>query len=207
MNFKALKDAEKKFLSRYPGGFNHPEMIEIGKKHKIDQLADFAKNSFAKTSFDDPKLIIEDTAKLVSRSTMVSMFEKPKFRDFSRSLNIKEKEKIAEAIFELLHGKEKLGFEIILEELKKKKLAKWPLITVVQSYFRPQREVFVKPTTTKLIVEKLELDVVYNPTPSWDFYRKYRKIIKELKEQSNKSLSPNNPALCGFLMMALGDDL
>ena len=32
MNVKALKEAQKKFLKKYPGGFSHPQMLEIGKK-------------------------------------------------------------------------------------------------------------------------------------------------------------------------------
>ena len=36
MNTKALKEAEKKFFRRYPGGFRHPDMIESGKKHRME---------------------------------------------------------------------------------------------------------------------------------------------------------------------------
>ncbi len=203
MNTKALKDAEKKFLKTYPGGFTHPDMIAIGKKHKMEQLEAFAKESFAKKNFEDTNSIISEMAKLVSRSTMVSMFEKPKFRDMTKALRSKDKEVFAESLYELLHGKERLGFELLVSELQKRKQAKWTLATVVQAYYRPQKDLLIKPTTTKLIIDQLEFDLTYNSTPTWDFYCQYRKHINAIKTKVNKSLSPNNPAFCGFLMMAL----
>ena len=38
---------------------------------------------------------------------MISMFEKPKFRDMAKALKPRERTQIANALFELLHGKEK----------------------------------------------------------------------------------------------------
>ncbi len=207
MNVEALKEAQRKFLEKYPGGFTHPELIEVGKKHKMAQLAKTAKECFAKKNFADPNTIVSEAAKLVSRSTMVSMFEKPKFKNIMTNLTKKDKETIAGSLYELLHGKEKVGFELYLLELQKRKLAKWTLATAIQTYYRPQREVLVKPTTTKLIIDKLELDIKYQSTPTWDFYSKYRKCINEIKSKVDKTLAPNNPAFCGFLMMSLREKL
>ena len=205
LNTKALKAAEATFLKKYPGGFRHPEMVELGKKHMMEKLETFANEAFSRQAFGNTDAIIDGAVKLVSRSTMVSMFEKPKFRDTMRALSKKDREVFADALRQLLHGKEKVGFDILVRELKKRKLAKWPLATVVQSYFRPNRDVFVKPTTTRLVIEKLELDLTYNATPSWEFYRSYRKSILEIRSMVSETLAPNNPAFCGFLMMTLRD--
>jgi len=207
LNTKALKEAEKQFLKKYPGGFYNIEMVELGKKHKMEKLEMVAKESFNKKNFNDADFIISEMSKLVSRSTMISMFEKPKFKSMVTGLSKKEKGIFAESIFELLHGKEKMGFELLISELQKRKMAKWTLATVVQTYYRPQKEVLIKPSTTKLIIEKLNLELVYRPTPTWDFYSKYRKTIKDLKTKVNENLAPNNPAFCGFLMMSLGEML
>ena len=91
----------------------------------------------------------------------------------------------------------------MVDELKKEKLAKWPLATVIQAYCHPNKEVFVKPTTTKLVIGKIGLDLKYNATPSLDFYRQYLKSVNEMKGKVSKNLAPNNPAFCGFLMMSL----
>ncbi|MDH3693875.1 MAG: hypothetical protein OER96_04820 [Gammaproteobacteria bacterium] len=93
----------------------------------MERLEKAAKECFTKKSFTDPNKFVSETAKLVSRSTMVSMFEKPKFKSMVTNLTTKDKETIAESLYELLHGKEKTGFEPFLSELQKRKLAKWTL--------------------------------------------------------------------------------
>ncbi len=203
MNIKALEQAEKKFLKQYPGGFAHPEMVAIGKKHKMEQLTAFAQASFAKKRFEKPADVVADMTRLVGRSTMVSMFEKPKFRSAMADLSKKDQERLASCLYELLHGKEKAGFESLVDELMPWKLAKWTLCTVFQSYYRPKKDVFIKPTTAKLIIKELEVDLAYQAIPTWAFYRDFRKLVKELKAKASKDLAPSNAAFCGFLMMNL----
>jgi hypothetical protein len=105
---------------------------------------------------------------------------------------------------ELLHGREQVGFQTILDVLKHGKLARWTPMTVCQTYFHPQRDVFVKPTTVKGVIQSFELkDLHYNPNPSWDFYQAYRAVFHEMKSRVDKSLSPTNPAFSGFLLMSV----
>ncbi len=142
--------------------------------------------------------------KVVSRSSMVSVFEKPKFRDYGNSLPIHEKEQLASGLKMVLHGKEQKGFELMLALLGLGKLAKWPLMTINQTYFRPHHEAFVKPTTAKGIIDYFELeDLQYKPAPTWDFYEKFRAVINDMKSKVDPSLSLYNAAFSGFLMMTL----
>ena len=136
---------------------------------------------------------------------MVSMFEKPRFRDFIRSLNSHEKEHLAFAFEKRLYGRAKQsGFEEILGMLSHHRLAKWSLISAVPFYFSPKKEAFVKPTTAKGIIAYLEVDSLhYKPTPSWDFYRGYRKLLDEVKKEVHPSLTTNYAALSGFLMTTI----
>lgn len=202
MNTRKLKEAERKFLKMYPGGFGHPEMQKIAKKHQPEKMAALAQESFKKDKFNDPDEIVKSMIRVVTRSSMVSVFEKPKFRDFAKALDTTGEKKLALALKELIHGKEADGFECLVAILKKRKLAKWPLVTVYLSYYRPKKEVFVKPTTTKGIIRHFEVEgLAYNPTPSYAFYRKYRSLINKMKKEVDASLSPSNAAFCGFLMM------
>ena len=204
MNLKRLKQAEQEFFNRYPGGFADPEMIAIRKIHKLDKMIELAQNSFARRNFKLPELIVENMIKIVTRSSLISVFEKPKFRDFARSLPSKDKQALAKGLEELLHGNEQLGFETILEILKNGKLAKWSLMTICPTYYRPQVEVFVKPTTVKGIIETFELEnLYYRPTPTWAFYDEYRAAINEMKSKVDASLSPYNVAFTGFLMRSM----
>jgi len=204
MNLKKLKQAEEIFLQSYPGGFNHPDMMAMGKKHKMDKMILFTQESFSEERFKDPDGIIDNMAKIISRSSMVSMFEKPKFKGFVNSLHLDDKELLAKGLKKQLYGEEEEGFKTILEILSSRKLAKWPLITACPVYFRPQVEVFIKPTTVKGVIEFFELKPLqYKPLPSWAFYQAYRAIIQEMKSNLDVSLYPDNAAFSGFLMMSL----
>ena len=141
--------------------------------------------------------------KIISRSSMLSLFEKPKFRDMISSLNSSEKELLTYYYRELFHGNQEKAFDSIVDFLAFYKMAKWSVVTIGMSYYKPEREVFVKPTTTKKIISELELDLIYRPRPTWSFYERYRETVFEIKKNVSSSLAPNNPALTGFLMLAL----
>jgi hypothetical protein len=200
-----LLQAEKVFLQRYPGGFLHPELQAIGKKHKVGQMTELARASFAKSSFKDTDAVIENMIRIVSRASMVSVFEKPKFRDFARSLAPADKKQMADGLKKFLHGNRQQGFETMLAVLAKGRLAKWSLLTIIPNYFAPQEEVFVKPTTAKGVIAFFALaGLRYNAFPDWEFYERYRQAIFDMRSKVDDSLAPNNAAFCGFLMMSLG---
>jgi len=204
MNLEKLKQAESNFLQRYPGGFNHPEMLEISKKHKMEKTSTLAQERFKLEMFSNSQEIIDSMIKLVNSSSMVSLFEKPKFRDFANGLDKDRKNLIVHGVKEILHGNEESGFDILVDMLKEDKLAKWTLLTVIPAYFSPNKEVFVKPTTTKNVIKYFELeDLVYKPLPSYTFYTRYRQEINGMKEKVSDLLSPNNAAFSGFLMMVM----
>ena len=204
MNLKKLKRAEEYFLARYPGGFSHPEMAAIGKKHKMDKMISLCQEVFAKKNFRDPPEIIESMIKIISRSSMVSIFEKPKFRDFARGLEPKQKNGLVGGLKEQLYGDAEKGFDKVLGIMLSGKMAKWSLISICPVYFRPQEEVFVKPTTAKKAIAHFELENLhYRPQPSWAFYQEFRAVINEMKTKVDPSLSPNSAAFTGFLMMSM----
>jgi hypothetical protein len=209
MNLSKLSKAENAFLHRYPGGFDNPELIDLrNKKHKPDQMIALAQESFAKGNFKRPELIARNMEKIIRRSSIVSVFEKMRFRDFSGVLSRHDGEWLNSGLEELLHGNEQTGFEMMLDLLKSQKLAKWPLMTVCQTYFHPQRDVFIKPTTVKGVIQYFELqNLHYRPMPAWDFYRMYRSAFLEMKSMVDPSLAPTNPAFSGFLLMTIDRDL
>jgi hypothetical protein len=179
-------------------------MAVIGKKHNMNRMIEQVQESFAKPKFKDSHAIVEDMARYIGRSSMVSMFEKPKYRDFVRSLNSVEQEALASGLKNQLHGDQQLGFEMVLSVLQSRKLAKWSLISILPVYFHPLDEVFVKPTTAKGVISHFELEgLEYKPQPSWGFYETYRRHILSMKKKVRQSLSPNNAAFTGFLMMSL----
>jgi hypothetical protein len=203
VNINKLKIAEAHFLQSYPDGFADAGLKKIGKRHRVDKMTVFAKEVLVKKAFDKPNTFLESMVKLVSRSSMVSLFEKPKFRDMVNDLNSGDRVRLVASYKKLFHGNQEKGLSEVVEFLAERKMAKWSLVTIGLVYYRPQKEVFVKPTTAKNIVQKLELDLEYKPRPSWEFYEGYRNAILEMKSLVSPSLTPNNAALTGFLMMAL----
>lgn len=204
MNIAKLKAAENKFFEIYPAGFDDPELHKIAKKHKLPARTEFCQTNFSTDKFNDPVMIVENMIKIISRSSLVSVFEKPKFKEFAGKLDFEEKLFLSEALFQLLHADQKHGFEQMIELLSKQKLAKWTLLTVIPAYFKPDYEVFVKPTTAKNILKKFEIeDIKYKPLPSYDFYAKFRDYINRMKSYVNSSLCESNPGFTGFLMMTI----
>jgi hypothetical protein len=209
MNLGKLKQAEEAFLQRYPGGFDNPEIISIRqRKHNVDKMIVFARECFAKRKFKHPDQVVQNMVRVVSRSSVLSIFEKTRFREFAEALFPEEKKRLSSGLEELLHGDEQPGFERILDLLKRRKLAKWSLMTICQTYFHPQHAVLVKPTTVKGIIQHFELkDLQYQPTPSWAFYDAYRATIHEMKSQVDGSLSPTNAAFSWFLLLSFHGNL
>ncbi len=75
---------------------------------------------------------------------------------------------------------------------------------MIPVYFRPQIEVFVKPTTAKGVIKFFELESLqYKPTPTWAFYEEYRAVINAMKSKADACLAPSNAAFTEFLMMSL----
>lgn len=204
MNRTVLKDAEGRFLIDYPAGFSDPFMLEIAKKHKIEKMNNLAQESFAKKQFKSPNKIVESMAKVVSQSSLVSIFEKIKFRDLAKALSADEKECLSHGLREFLHGDQGFGFELMRDLLNEYKLAKWTLLTICPVYYRPDLEVYIQPTTTKKIIAYYQLEgLKYSPKPTYEFYQAYREQINQMKAEVEISLQGGNAAFSGFLMMSL----
>jgi len=206
MNQEKLKIAEANFFQQHPEGFDDPSMQAIAKRHKMDKMIEFAKQHFSPDCYSHVDQTVANMVKAVSRSSMVSMFEKPKFRDFVGRLDANQKAYMVDSLIEFLHGDQQVGFEALVDLLKTEKIAKWSLLTIIPAYYAPTKEVFVKPTTAKGVIKHFEVDgLVYKPAPTWAFYKAYRSLINKTKKKVDKRLSPSNAAFSGFLMMSMGD--
>ena len=203
MNLNKLKSAEANFLQMFPAGFEDEGLVEVRKRHNLTKMTQLALEVFREENFYVADRFLKGLVKVVSGSSMLSMFEKPKFRDMISSLNSAEKELLTSYYRELFHGDQENAFDAIVDILAFHKMAKWSVVTISMSYYRPESEVFIKPTTTKKIISELGLNLIYRPRPTWSFYERYREIVLEIKKNVRSSLSPNNAALTGFLMIAL----
>ena len=207
MNLVRLKEAEERFFMRYPGGFSNPLMLEVAKRHKVEKMNKLAVESFSIEQFENPDKIVDSINKIIGQASMVSLFEKPKFRDAVKTMSENEKEYLSNGLKEFLYGNQGFGFELMCGLLNQYHLAKWTLLTICPVYYKQSEEVFIKPTTTKDIINYFELEgLKYSPTPTYEFYRAYRDQINTMKMQVDASLHSDNAAFCGFLMISMRKD-
>ena len=206
MNIKKLKQAEADFLARFPGGFADPGLERVRKSHNVDRLADFTRSHVTEAALSRPHAFAETLLTIISRSSMVSRFEKPPFKEFLLGLSSTELRRLAAAFKERLFGRKKQqGFDDIVELFAHHRLARWSLVSAVPFYLAPSKEAFVKPSTARTIVTFLDMaeDLHYRPRPDWSFYRAYRRLILDIKKHVDPSLTPHNAATTGFLMVSM----
>ena len=204
MNINKVIRLQDDFLLHYPEGFESREMISIKKKHNLNKISDYLKIVCSKDNMKLGLSVYDDIMKVISRSSMVSIYEKMDFRDLAKELDDVNKHYLLDSIYELIHGDEKLGFNMMVSILEPYKLAKWPILTVWRAYWNLEYDVVVKPTTVKKIIKHLELEnIKYTPKVNYEFYKEYRKHINEIKKHVMTSLRPNNLTFTGFLMMTI----
>lgn len=205
MNLQKLGEAEAYFLELYPQGFEDVALLPIIKRHNTAKIGEHVRELFTKENFTQPDIICENFTKIVSKSTLISLFEKPKVRDMIKSMRMERRDMFAIGLYEMLYGDKKEGFETLVEVLSFYGLAKWSIVTLIPYYFYRDKEFFIKPTTTKNIIAFFEIEgLVYKPKPSYEFYVKYANVLETMKRNIGEKIShDDNAAFTGFLMMAM----
>lgn len=205
MNLEKLKNAEEYFLELYPEGFKDIGLQPIVKRHNTAKIGEHVRELFAKEHFSQSEFICENFAKIVSKSTLISLFEKPKIRDMVTSMRMERRDMLSIGLYEMLYGDKKEGFETLVEVLSFYSLAKWSIVTLIPYYFYRDKEFFIKPTTTKNILSFFKIEgLVYKPKPSYEFYAAYTTVLETMKQNVGEKIShDDNAAFTGFLMMAM----
>lgn len=204
MNLKKLKEAEASFFTFYPKGFEDEALLAIIKRHNTAKIGQSVREMFAPDRFARTEEICENFAKIVSKSSLISLFEKPKVRDMVKQLSMEQQDMLSIGLYEFLHGKKEKGFEILVDILSIYKLAKWSIVTLIPYYYARDKEFFIKPTTTKDIIKFFEIEgLTYKPRPTYEFYVRYTQILKEMKSQVSPLIGEDNAGFTGFLMMAM----
>lgn len=204
MNLQKLKIAEESFFTFYPKGFEDEALLPIIKRHNTAKIGESVRELFAPEKFSRTEEIGESFAKIVSKSSLISLFEKPKVRDMVKQMSMEQQDMFAIGLYELLHADHEKGFRILVDVLSIYKLAKWSIVTLIPYYYARDKEFFIKPTTTKDIIKFFEINgLEYKPKPTYEFYVRYTQILQEMKLQVRPMISQDNAGFTGFLMMAM----
>ena len=205
MNLQKLKEAEAYFFELYPQGFEDVGLLPIIKRHNTSKIGEQVRELFAKENFTQPDIICENFSNIVSKSTLISLFEKPKVRDIVKSMRMERRDMLCIGLYEMLYGDKKEGFDTVVEVLSFYSLAKWSIVTLIPYYFYRDKEFFIKPTTTKNVLSFFEIEgLTYKSKPSYEFYKVYKKVLEGMKANTSQKIShDDNAAFTGFLMMAM----
>ena len=117
MNLDKLKLAEANFLQMFPAGLEDEGLTEVRRRHNFSKMNLLALKVFRKENFFIADNFLKDLVKIIARSSMLSLFEKPKFRDMISSLNSSEKELLTYYYRELFHGDQEKAFDSIVDFL------------------------------------------------------------------------------------------
>lgn len=117
MDLKPLHRAEAELLSHYRGWFCNPELEQIDQQHKLENMTAAAREAFKPWAFEDSQSIRQAMIKLVGASSMVSLFENPRCRDYFLALS--EVEALSSGLEDFLHAEQQRGFEPMLDILPK----------------------------------------------------------------------------------------
>lgn len=204
MNIENLKDLEAEFLDEYPKGFDDERLLKLMKKFNPDKLEKISKEAFDKKNFSQPDLICQNFINIISKSVVISFYDKLKLKDAFINMGMYEKDMFSIALYDILYKNKKEGFDSIVEILSKYNLAKWTLITIIPYYMNRKNDYFIKPTTSKNIINYLELDnLIYKPRPSYEFYVNYKKNLDKLKKVTQKSFTKDNICFTAFLRLGI----
>lgn len=205
MNLEKLKEAEANFFAFYPKGIEDEGLLPIIKRHNTEKIGKSVEELFAPERFQNGDEIGESFAKIVSKSTLISLFEKPRVRDMIKNMSMDQRDMFAIALKELIHGKKERGFEMIVELLAMYGLAKWSIVTLIPYYYDREKNFFIKPTTTKDIIKFFEIGGInYKPRPTYEFYERYTRVLSEMRSHVSPLIGKDNAGFTGFLMMAMG---
>ena len=204
MNKTLLRQLETKFYDRYPEGWESEELKPILKKHRVGKMEELAKQVLSLESLNRELESCDNIVKLIAKSSLVSVFEKVRFKNLMNEMEDLFKRDFVDSVRVMLHEDEEAGFTRLVGLLAPYQLAKWPIITVLLTYFEPQKNVFVKPTTVKQIISLLELEgLVYTSKVNYAFYEQYRTAFLAMTSLVNPELSVTNGHFSGFLMMTM----
>lgn len=200
------KEIIKKFKILYPNGFEDEKWKEGEKKYKVEKINSFVDNNISKKIFENyintnqTGKIIELIEKIISLSSVVSVFEKIAFRNFINEANNKIIDSFAILLNNMLYGKDfEENFDSFSDFLvsnkylgKNTNIAKWTLVTSILAHIKRNEEVLIKPNTAKYISKILQKPFYYISVPNIITYNDYKKIVMEFKNELEKDFMPRD---------------
>ncbi len=206
MNLEKLKECEERFFEYYKDGFEDEKLAKTNKLFNTQKFHTLAKDSFALENFSNIEKITEDFFNILLKSPLISFYEGDLLKNALKNFTIFEKDMLSIYLQDLLYGSFEDSFDDFVELLASKNLAKWHILALIPYYFAPDKNYFLKPSTTRNIIKYFELkDIKYSSKPSFEFYKNYTKSLDIMKNSVNPKLRDDNAKFTGFLRITMSN--
>ncbi|MGL4382375.1 MAG: hypothetical protein ACRCTA_01510 [Bacilli bacterium] len=200
------------FLNFFPNGLNDASFTELGKKYRSSNkvLSLIKEYTLTDLLLSDSYHLNNNIAfitKIVTLVPMVSTFEKIAFKNYINHSDVQVE--FCLKLYALITNNNQANFEAFIDHLCLKKnerncnAAKWPIITFFLAYFNEDREVFIKPTTTKKLANVLGYDIKYQAYPNYQTYTLVKEMILDYKKQSHLVAHESNIIVQAVIFCAL----
>ena len=154
MNIEKLKECQERFFEYYKDGFEDEKLAKTNKLFNTQKFHTLAKDSFALENFSNIEKITEDFFNILLKSPLISFYEGDLLKNALKNFTIFEKDMLSIYLQDLLYGSFEDSFDDFVELLASKNLAKWHILTLISYYFAPDKNYFLKPSTTRNIIKK-----------------------------------------------------
>ncbi|BDG02846.1 hypothetical protein [Anaeromyxobacter oryzae] len=180
------------FLKEFPGAFADPRYLKEEREYKWAAHEVFAQTlgdgSLSRLVEAGDAIELADRAKRVEAATLNLLYpvEKARFRSAFAQPDVALA--YFRALRDLLEAAEPSSafpaYAKAVEALPNPggPSASWPMATVLPFAARPDVFLFVKPTPTKEVAKRFQLDLCYKPAPNWGTYEQVLKLVKLLRD-------------------------
>lgn len=193
-SFVGLEGAQARFLKLFPEGFTDIGLFretndgEIAFKRK---MAEDVQRSLPMDGWPDIKDAPEIALRLLRSKTFIDPYTKNDLARVLRGEKARDYLKICTdfALGEIEDASAEFSFTF-----KGDNVAKWPALTFLPFFWKPESHMFLKPQFTREYASRIghSFDIYYSPAPNGDTYTRLMDMVKETKDfLSNLNPSDN----------------
>lgn len=183
-------EAKRRFLAKFPLGFQDPAYREAERNHKVEASERWAREMgreelerlLAAGEFAE---VAQRALEIEAQANLLDVFAKAALRNAAKA----EPEAFARGLVELVSGEAEMpdrfeGFAAMLDSLPQPKTQtfKWPIQTIFPFLADPREHLFLKPKVTQLAADRFGFDLQYRPQPAWDVYARVLEFARQLSQ-------------------------
>jgi len=181
----------QKFLKFFPQGFKDSKYLEWERNYKWQAHEQWSaalnKAEYQRLLKSGEYLEVANRAvRIESKTNLLFSFEKMALRDAVKAET--GAKAFTQGLFDWIYGTGEretrfLNFAQVLDHLPRRqtRVLTWPLQTVFGFIARPDREIFLKPQTTKIGAEAYGFDFEYASKPNWETYASLLEFAAAIK--------------------------